>query len=198
MNSFAYNTTGDSLLDAASALLSGQSLQIDESVELEEAHKVGFPLTKKAIKVATDLDADEFEEFLGGMSDYFHELNGEDEGISVRVSTQIAVHFEQAYKIWKKRSQFDESVELEEAVKSFGTTLNYNGSDRMMYKKSVVAFDKAIQVDAVSGIQYFFYDGYNPMVKLANGKYAELSKGELKELRARFKEAGMKFPRPEQ
>lgn len=32
MNSFAYNTTGDSLLDAASALLAGeQSSQIDEA-----------------------------------------------------------------------------------------------------------------------------------------------------------------------
>ena len=97
----------------------------------------------------------------------------------------------------KGQYKLDESVELEEA-KSFGTTLNYTGSDRMMYKKSVVAFDNAIKVDAVSGIKYFFYDGYNPMVKLANGKYAELSKGELKELRVRFKEAGMKFPRPEQ
>lgn len=31
MNSFAYNTTGDTLLDAASALLAGPALQIDEA-----------------------------------------------------------------------------------------------------------------------------------------------------------------------
>lgn len=97
MNSFAYNTTGDTLLDAASALLAGPALQIDES------HKVGFPLTKKAITTVANLDHDEFEEFLGGMADYFHEFDANDEGISVRVSTQIAVHFEQAYKIWKNR-----------------------------------------------------------------------------------------------
>jgi hypothetical protein len=78
-------------------------VKLKEGVELEEAYKVGFPLTKKAIKVATDLDADEFEEFLGGMADYFHELDAGDEGISVRVTTQIAIHFEQAYKIWKNR-----------------------------------------------------------------------------------------------
>lgn len=71
--------------------------------QIDEAHKVGFPLTKKAITAVANLDHDEFEEFLGAMADYFHELDAGDEGISVRVTTQIAVHFEQAYKIWKNR-----------------------------------------------------------------------------------------------
>jgi hypothetical protein len=72
--------------------------------KLDEVHKVGFPLTKKAIKAVMDLDHDEFEEFLGGMADYFHEFDPqEDEFISARMATQIAIHFEQAYKIWKNR-----------------------------------------------------------------------------------------------
>jgi len=99
MNTFAYNSTGDSLLEAASSLLSG--VQVDQ---IDEAHKVGFPLTKKAIKAVMDLDHDEFEEFLGAMADHFHEFDPqEDEFISARMATQIAVHFEQSYKIWKNR-----------------------------------------------------------------------------------------------
>lgn len=196
MNSFAYNTTGDTLLDAAAAFLADQSLRIDEAeeVELDEAYTTKNASVRKVMAMVDEFSNSEMEDLLFSLAEL--QLAGGNGDNVEQIALGKLLH--KAATAWKKRSQFDESVELEEAAKSFGTTLNYTGSDRMMYKKSVVAFDNAIKVDAVSGIQYFFYDGYNPMVKLANGKYAELSKGELKELRARFKEAGMKFPRPEQ
>jgi len=37
MNSFAYNTTGDSLLKAASSLLTGTQSSIDEDIKLNES-----------------------------------------------------------------------------------------------------------------------------------------------------------------
>lgn len=72
--------------------------------ELDEAYKVGFPLAKKAIKAATDLDPDEFKQFLGGMADYFYDVAAMDDGDPVMSRSYIAktaVHFEQAYKGWK-------------------------------------------------------------------------------------------------
>ena len=72
--------------------------------ELDEAYKVGFPLAKKAIKAATDLDPDEFKQFLGGMADYFYDVAAMDDGdpeMSRSYIVKTAVHFEQAYKGWK-------------------------------------------------------------------------------------------------
>jgi hypothetical protein len=179
--------------DVLNLTLNKGQYKIEEDAELEEAYTTKNASVRKVMALVGEYSNREFEDLLFSLAEL--QLAGGN-GDNVE---QIALGklLYKAAVSWKKRSQFDESVELEEAVKSFGTTLNYTGSDRMMYKKLVVAFDKAIQIDSVSGIQFFFYDGYNPMVKLANGKYAELSKGELKELRARFKEAGMKFPRPE-
>ena len=77
---------------------------LGEDVELEEAYKVGFPLAKKAIKAVTDLDPDEFKEFLGGMADYFYDVAARDNGepgFSRSYIVKTAVHFEQAYKGWK-------------------------------------------------------------------------------------------------
>ena len=75
---------------------------------LQEVYKVGFPLTKKAIKAATDLDPDEFKEFLGGMANYFYNVADAD-GAGYAADYfprqgnihKIAMHFAKAYKDWK-------------------------------------------------------------------------------------------------
>ena len=61
MNSFAYNTTGDTLLDAASALLAGQSLHIDEATELTEANAHSVILA--AVSAVNNIPDENLENF---------------------------------------------------------------------------------------------------------------------------------------
>ena len=61
MNSFAYNTTRDTLLDAAAALLAGQSLHIDEATELTEANAHSVILA--AVSAVNNIPDESLENF---------------------------------------------------------------------------------------------------------------------------------------